>query len=189
MLSISSIAGTTSFPEWKGERIYMVPFTKNKGLPKDLEHWQPTINSMLENIHCPEQIYLMVDQGIVTPKNSHRRGGMHIDGVWGFTGHKHEWRGCAAGHRTHGDGRHGEQLIVLATDIQASTVYHGDWEGIAKSGGSCDHLNKNTFDVVPIEANKVYVGDTMTLLHESLPTSATFQRTLVRLNITGGKLN
>lgn len=74
--------GAVTFPEFTGERVYMLPFRKAEGLPFDLVRWQPTVDAMLDGIDVVGPIYLMIDQGIVKPGTTHRRPGVHIDGHW-----------------------------------------------------------------------------------------------------------
>ncbi len=80
--SILQQRGQVPFPEFRGDRAYMVPFTKRDGLPDRLHRWQPTVDAMLEGIDAPGVIYIMVDEKVVVPGQSHRRPGVHIDGYW-----------------------------------------------------------------------------------------------------------
>jgi len=74
--------GRSFFPAFTGERVYMVPFFKRRGLPSGLRRWQPTVDAMLDGIDSDWPICLMIDQAVVTPGKSHRRPGVHIDGYW-----------------------------------------------------------------------------------------------------------
>lgn len=74
--------GAVPFPEFRGDRVYMAPFYQAAGLPPELERWQPTVDAMLSGIKSDGPIYLMVDQGVVHGGATHRRPGMHVDGVW-----------------------------------------------------------------------------------------------------------
>lgn len=181
---INCVSNKVTFPQHLWERHYMVPFTKQQGLPKHLEHWQPTVDQMLENVDSKGTIYFMADQGMVSANSSHRRGGIHIDGIWtssGHTGWKTPWR---MGHNTHLiNTNEPDQLLLLATDVTASAAYLGDWEGISGNGGDCSFLNKNNFDCVKLEEGKVWLGSALSTLHESLPINYSTKRTLVRLNV------
>lgn len=83
-LSLVQEAGKVIFPEFRNERIYMLPFTVKHGLPQELSHWQKTVDAMLDGVDVdPQQdIYLMVDQKYVTQNEMHRRPGIHVDGYW-----------------------------------------------------------------------------------------------------------
>lgn len=91
--SIVQRRGPVTFPEFTGERIYMHEFRKSTGLPPEYARWRDTVEQMLTGIDTDGPIYLMVDQGVVAPGQTHRRPGVHIDGYWnpamlahGFTG-------------------------------------------------------------------------------------------------------
>lgn len=74
--------GQVSFPDFQGERVYMLPFYQKEGLPENLKRWQDTVDQMLAGLSTDEVIYLMIDQGFVKSGRSHRRPGLHIDGYW-----------------------------------------------------------------------------------------------------------
>lgn len=80
--SIVQRRGPVAFPEFTGERIYMHEFRKSSGLPPEYARWRETVEQMLTGIDTDGPIYLMVDQGMVAPGNTHRRPGVHIDGYW-----------------------------------------------------------------------------------------------------------
>jgi hypothetical protein len=79
--SIIETRGKVPFPEFTGERAYMVPFTK-KTLPAHLARWQDTVDAMLDGIDMPGIGYIMIDQSIALSGNAQRRPGLHIDGYW-----------------------------------------------------------------------------------------------------------
>lgn len=83
-LSLVEEAGKIVFPEFRGERVYMLPFTVANGLPEHLSHWQNTVDGMLDGVDVdPQQdIYLMIDQKYVSQHQMHRRPGIHVDGYW-----------------------------------------------------------------------------------------------------------
>lgn len=80
--SIIETTGTTTFPEYRGERIYMREFLKSEGLPIDLARWQPTVDAMLKDVNTTLPVYLMVDESFVVAGQAQRRRGLHIDGYW-----------------------------------------------------------------------------------------------------------
>lgn len=82
MQSIVQQRGTTAFPAFNGERHHMRAFFQDGGLPGDLKHWQPTVDTMLDGIRTDAPIYLMVDQSVVKAGTTHRRPRMHLDGYW-----------------------------------------------------------------------------------------------------------
>jgi len=193
MISNLLVGGNVEFPENTGERIYMMPFTLESGLPEHASRWQDTINSMLCDIDTAETMYLMVDQGLVKSGDSHRRGGVHIDGNW--IAATNDWD--TSGHKTLFAGRHdtghriiglSDESIVLASDLSACNAYAGEFVGTPREGGACDHIDLSKADVTRMEANKVYTGN-VTMLHESLPVEEDVMRTLVRINVPKHKFN
>ena len=99
--------GVVAFPEFTGERVYMLPFKQKIGLPHYLKRWQPTVNQMLDGVDAPDVIYLMIDQATVRAGQPHRRPGLHVDGYWHPTLNAHG--GGGGGHNSVPDysGTHG----------------------------------------------------------------------------------
>jgi hypothetical protein len=182
------IRGFCTFPEHTGERIYMREIFKHKNLPFDLQRWQPTVDAMLQNIDVAGPIYMMVDQGEVSPEASHRRSGVHVDGYWipalnchGGGGHTGSWKG---------DGKwnacdfSSPEALVLASDVQAAEAYVGEYNDSPGEGGDASHINLNSLKQIPLLPNIVYVGN-VSMLHASVPSKVKTKRTLVRLSIPG----
>lgn len=82
MQSIIQEVGAVKFAAHTGERVHMLGFHKEEGLPAHLSRWQETVDQMLTGIDTDLPIYLMIDQGHVKAGNPHRRPGLHIDGFW-----------------------------------------------------------------------------------------------------------
>jgi len=173
--------GQVTFPEHTGERIYMVPFTKAQGLPKEYARWQPTVDAMLADIHTDGPIYLMVDQGEVSPNKSHRRPRPHIDGNWIPEKNCHSTGSGSGGHKTKRGSLY-DEAVILASDVSASCAYVGEFNGEFGEGGDCSHLDLSGLNRVQLQAGRAYSGN-VTMIHESLPVNFTAKRTLVRLNV------
>lgn len=194
------MGGAVHFPEWQGERVYMVPFKQSKGLPVTLSRWQDTVDEMLDGIKTDKDIYLMIDQGIVKAGQTHRRPGPHIDGYWmpgvghghinpKFAGHDNPYRGH--GIPKEGPGRHGapshfhdkgrNELILLASNITGAKAYLGDYDGEFGSGGECN-FDLGGMRTINMLGGVSWIGDIYTI-HESLPHEEDGLRTLVRLNV------
>lgn len=190
--SIVQERGIVTFPEHTFERVYMQPFFKKDGLPKMLSRWQGTVDAMLDGVDTDGVIYIMIDQGIVTPNKSHRRGGMHIDGWWnpGMSAHSpwppgHVTNPYPPSHRFPSHCTSGEwpvEGLILASDVSACKALSGVYEDNIGDGGDCSHLNLSGLTEHVLQANKVYAGN-VTMLHESIPANVTAKRTLVRLNV------
>jgi hypothetical protein len=179
IVSEARAIGPVDFPEFTGERIYMVPFTQRGGLPHALSRWQRTVDQMLDGIRTDREIFLMVDQGIVEAGRAHRRPGVHIEGNW------YADQGRHGGHR----GRRGvddwstfdPEAVILASDVQGCMAYLGCFEGESKARGDCAHIDISGARRLAMAPYTAYAGS-VTTLHESLPIPMATRRTLVRLN-------
>jgi hypothetical protein len=80
--------GEIDFPEFKGDKIYMLEFDlENPILPEKYKRWESVVNKMIQNSPVKSgKAYLTVDEEKVTPGKTHRRGGVHVDGnfIYGF---------------------------------------------------------------------------------------------------------
>lgn len=161
--------GKVSFPEWTGERVYMVPFRPAYGLPAKLARWQPTVDQMLQGIDAPGDVYLMVDQSVVKAGEPQRRPGVHIDGNW-VPGDSH---GAVGGY---------PETLLLASDVEGCIGYAGHFSGRPGEGGDCSHIDLSGLKRTALKPGYVYAGN-VTFLHESVAVKEDCQRTLVRLNV------
>ena len=195
MKSIVKELGSVEFPQHTMERVYMKEFRKEAGLPNELKRWQSTIDQMLLEVDSDGPIYLMIDQGLVKANTTHRRKGVHIDGYWIPELNVHGPQ--PGGHIFAKNGRWDNQpywglisedwpdeALILASSVQASAAYIGEWDGDIKEGGDCSHLDLSSLSRVSLEANRIYAGN-VTMLHESTPVMEDVLRTLVRLSVPG----
>lgn len=187
-----------TFPEFCGERHYMIPFMQQEGLPNNLSHWQPTVNAMLEGIKSDLPIYLMIDQKFVSAGVSHRRPGLHVDGYWDpgtmlhgshrvvlASSHTPQPPGHTPRSDTWADAVLSEpEAIILATDVTSALAYRGKWSGTVGDMGDCSNINIQHLTPVIMQANTVFAGNAA-MLHESLPVLFDCYRTVVRLNVPG----
>lgn len=205
--------GPVSFPAFASERHYMVPFMQSEGLPPQLSHWQKTVDQMLDGIETDQPIYFMADQAFIEAGRPHRRPGVHVDGYWCPSMGRHGHLGChGGGHRGghlpapsrhRGYGGHilahtpngweavdfsFPEALLLASDVEASRAFVGEYKGYIGEGGDCSTINTEGLEAIPLKSNRAYCG-TVATLHESLPVSVDTQRTLVRLNCPGVTLH
>ena len=193
LISDCKIVGKTHFPKFMGERHYMVKFFKEKGLPEHLTRFQNTIDGMLENIDTivdgvSQPIFITVDEKVIKSGDSHRRGGVHIDGYWDETLKSHRGSGghkMFAGWGTSNWKTNDFSLpesIVLASSVSASKGWVGEYANDVGEKGDCTHLDLTSLKSFMLQPNKVYRGN-VTFLHESLPVDYDTERALIRLNI------
>lgn len=195
---------------YAGERVYMQPFMQKEGLPKNLTRWQNTVDAMLDGIETSLPIYLMIDQGIVEPNTYHRRGGLHVDGFW-CAGHGHDRHNRISTHGgghgpSHGGGGHrpmkdrhdqsgkshlgsgNKETLLLVSNRVGCVGYEGTFEHPEWKMGDRSAIDVSKFKKVVFEPHRVYGGDTMSMLHESIPIGQKCERTVVRLNVPGVSL-
>lgn len=193
------VLGAVPFPSFTGECVYMHEFFKKKGLPNGLSRWQPTVDALLEEVDTDGPIYLMVDQGMVKAGQPHRRPGVHVDGYWNPGVHAHGGGGHGSSPsgprhapypRHHSGGAwaspdfRAHEALLLASDVEASRAFIGEWSGVLGDGGDASSVDLSNLQQVPLLAGIGYVGN-VSLLHESLPIPYETPRTLVRLNVPG----
>lgn len=183
MQSIIQQRSAVSFPAFTGERVYMREFTKADGLPEDLRRWQPTVDAMLDGIDVAGPVYIMIDQKLVRAGQPQRRPGVHIDGYWNPAIQAHGGPEPGHSHFPRNDGWPVE-AILLASNVQASRAFEGEYDCRIAAGGDCSHLDVSALRAVPLTANVCHAGN-VTMLHESLPVEQDALRTLVRLNVPG----
>jgi hypothetical protein len=213
MISQLNVGSAVVFPEWRGERHYMLPFTLRNGLPKSIGRFETTVAQMIEGLQVnPDQeCYIMIDEKEVSPGNFHRRPGLHVDGYWYAATQKHggghkalchapQWTPVApppgkedypvlpTHHRGHrGASGKAQEALLLASSYSAAQAVVGIYERDFVNdwrGGDCSDLSTYGLQEVLLQANRAYHMDVMTL-HESLPITESVRRTLVRINVPG----
>lgn len=180
------VGNPVPFPLFMYERIYMREFLDGQ-LPDDLKRWQPTVDAMMNG--RTGKAFLMVDQAVVHQGMVHRRPGLHVDGVWnpavfahGHGGHLSAPAGRHGQHR-HGHVNFGSQTLLLASDNIGCTAYEGWWDGDAGPGGDCSHIDVGNMAQVVMAPGACYMGDALSMVHESLPQMKWGPRTVVRINV------
>jgi hypothetical protein len=174
MLSTLTEVGPVTFPAFRGERHYMIPFKQRDGLPPHLRHWQPTVDAMLAGVRTEGPIYLMVDQSRVEAGQTQRRPGLHVDG---------NWIAATASHGGHRHANYAPETVILASDVEGCRAYVGEFDVMPSDGGDCSHFTPDAAPVT-LRPHVAYAGNA-SMLHESIPLRHGARRTLVRLNVPG----
>lgn len=205
MIHLSQIkpGSPVTFPEWRGEKHYMIPFKMSAALPEKISRYQNVVQQMMSGVDVDpnQECYLMVDEKEVLPNNFHRRPGLHVDGYWWpeiqcHGGHsptpRHSPRPTHAPipgkHR--GQGRHfgssqAPEGLLLASNYAACRALVGQYERDFEAdwrGGDCSDLRTDGLREIQLQANRAYLLDVMTL-HESLPIYEPVKRTVIRINV------
>lgn len=214
--SIIHEGGQVHFPEFNHERHYMIPFMQKEGLPNELQHWQRTVDEMLDGIETDHPIYFMADQQYIHAGLPHRRPGVHVDGYWvadirahggghrgsgihrGYGVHRsrHEGSGGHRGRASAGDSEPWSvvdfsrpEAIILASDVKGARAWTGLYnESLIGEGGNADKVPVELLSGIDLKPNRAYIGTAGTL-HASVPLRESAYRTMVRLNVPGISVN
>jgi hypothetical protein len=190
LYSIAKPLNAIAIPMYKGE-VSMIPFDLNdlRTVPEQFRH---TVEQMVMNL--PNRIgtaFLTVHGKFVKKAKTLRRGAPHIDGNympqvsdWGG-GNNGGWKVGQNGaklsseeHVLSYDNQNGGMLI--ASNYSACKGWVGKYDGKAKEGGDCSHINLD--DGFMLDANKVYYGNSQ-FIHESLPLDKDIFRVLFRITL------
>ncbi|MEL7339988.1 MAG: hypothetical protein AAGM67_05830, partial [Bacteroidota bacterium] len=132
--------GKVSFPAFGGKRIMMMPFEFHDvqgSLPDSLAEWKPVISQLIESVGEPlEGVgYLTLDEAEVQGGETHRRPGLHVDGI-GEDGKRGVWGGGGGG-----GGGYAKVGMILAASHTGCVAYDQTFEGMAGPNGDCEHLS------------------------------------------------
>ena len=195
-MMISSIQdlGTVKLPSnLPITKIYMRPWGETFFNSDDDELWLDSISDVLglvalEDPADPFKCFIMVDNDFIEEGKYHRRPGVHIDGNWIPEMNAHRPRPGWVHVGKHGNGGHiiddssKHQKLIMVSSEPYCKVYLGEYDGEIKEGGDCSEIDTSAMESMILEPNHVYMGDAMTLLHETLPATHTSNRALIRIN-------
>lgn len=165
------LRGAAKLPRYSGARVMMMPFLlEDPQRTVHLRQYRDLLRA-LGDMGAPEKgvAYLTIDEAMVEVGQTHRRPGLHVDGV-GPGGDPGPWaskQGKWAG----------EGMLVVANRL-GSRGWVGEFEGAPGPNGCCAHLADQCVkkEPLPLLAESVYwCGPTA--VHEALPmTRATFRQ-------------
>jgi hypothetical protein len=179
--SQSDRLGSVSLPEFSDTRVMMLPIILGsvESLPDNLQFWSETVDDLFkfcDPSHMGKVGYLTIDEKAVEPTKTHRRAGLHVDGV--FRGMAGAWSGGGAwGSST--AGRHG--MLTVASHV-GCRAWNQDFDGRPGDEGECDHLSDQCGEPDIFGANEVF-GVGGLCVHESIPMTETIKRQFVRLSM------
>lgn len=168
--------GGVSLPQFQGHHIMMLPVILGDcGTVAHLGvYWQRTFKQLcaLWPKHTGQVGYLTLDEKLVKAAATHRRRGLHVDGV--FRGAAGSWGGGSWGGIGNG--------MVTVSNVPGCRAFPQDFVGCPGPEGECDHLADQTKNPVTFGAGQVYWVDGL-CVHESLPQAADVKRQFVRLSM------
>lgn len=176
-MSLITADKTVVFPEFTGTRVMMMPFRVDDPhgtLPHYLQGYAALVAELAP--WAPSGVgYLTVDECGVRIGDTHRRPGLHVDGV-GEDGLGAGAYGGGGGYAAHG--------MVVAASVEACRGWVQSFDGTPGPDGDCSHLESqlNPDREVRFKANRAYWCGALAV-HESLPVAATCRRQFLRVSM------
>lgn len=167
------INARVTLPVFKGVRVMMMPFHTHDvedSVPEDLFRWVPTIERMCE--YAPAGVgYLTIDESLVRAGETHRRPGLHVDGI-GPDGRAGGWGG--------GGGYASEGMVMVASHYGCN-AYPQAFDGYPGPDGDCEHLRGELRARWELQAGFVYQCRPL-LVHEAIPMVSDTKRSFCRVS-------
>lgn len=174
------------------EYLYMHPIQLEsfKSLPGKMDKFNSIIKSMIDFLPYQKgKSYVTIDRKKLNKGETHRRGGVHIDGNYCFGWGGSGWSCGTQGKYLPSDKhllQYGSKLggMIIVSDEEACKIWEGEIEGLPGQGGDCNHLTDqlNYLPTKILNKNTCYWLNSMGV-HESLPLNNSCERTLIRLTL------
>lgn len=160
--------GLILFPEFSGARVMMLPFRLDDLDTLPVAHYRPAVRQLLNVCTVKTGVaYLTIDEAFVRAGETHRRPGMHVDGLGG-------WGGGGGGWARNG--------MLLASSIFGCRGWAQAFEGEIGPNGECEHLAGQCGPETKMLPNRVYWCNDLAV-HESVPQSFDAPRQFIRLSM------
>jgi hypothetical protein len=178
MISKIERFGSVNFPTFSGVRIMMMPFRmEDLGTsPPMLGSWIWAIATLCQMSAVKKGVaYLTIDEAHVEVGRTHRRPGLHVDGI-GEDGSCGAWGG--------GGGSWGANGMLVAASHVGCRAWAQEFAGNAGPNGDCEHLRvelDSTSEVTMLPGEVYWCNPTA--VHESLPMVESVGRQFVRLSM------
>lgn len=134
--------GIVRLPDPQGTRIMMMPIVLGDvaSVPDAYKDWHAVLLALFETAaqHNGQVGYLTIDEKLVEAAETHRRAGLHVDGVHnGSTG---AWGGGGGGWGSVGNG-----MLTVASHVGCQ-AWNQEFEGLTDNEGGCEHLRSQCRD-------------------------------------------
>lgn len=184
-------------PEFSGTRILMLPFLMEDigTLPNDLSHYHQTVTELVDISPVKKGVaYLTIDEKEVKVNETHRMGGLHVDGIgsegqtvsdciWATVGLRNYISSMwSEGKWDEGADRIGGMITV--SNPAGCRAWNKLFVGKAKINGNCEHLREQfpESEATIFESSMAYWCN-FSCVHESMMTKEGTPRTFVRLSM------
>lgn len=172
-----SEVGRLVLPNFSGTRVMMLPvlLSEPESLPDDIQHYRAQYNALCCLAPCKSGVaYLTIDEKRVEAGSTHRRAGLHVDGI-GPKGYVYGGWGGGGG------GWGGNGMLTVANPV-GCRAWNQNFDGYPGEEGDCEHLRPQLSESVTFKANVVYQLSGL-CVHESIPQSEAVDRQFVRLSM------
>jgi len=177
--SVFKHIGETKLPGFSGTRVMMMPIIIGdlNSIPESLAHYRETFKalfSMSDSKHHGQVGYITIDEKKVEAGKTHRRSGLHVDGV--YDGKCGSWGGGGWGSVGNG--------MLTVSSIPGCKAYLQKFDGDVGRDGECDKIADQCQEknATVFGAGQVYWVDGL-CVHESIPLTETADRQFVRLSM------
>ena len=170
--------GLIAFPAFAGVRVMMMPFKfrDRASLPASLGGWVDVVMGLCSLVRSHEEgvAYITIDEAVVQAGETHRRPGLHVDGV-GPDGSLGGWGG---------GGGYGKSGMLTASSVVGCRGWSKDFVGTPGLNGDCAHLADQCRDdeAIIFEPNGAYWCSPLAV-HESIPMRESTRRQFARLSM------
>lgn len=175
--------GSVNLPAYSGTRIMMMPIRLGypETVPANLAAWTDLL--IMFAFSLPRLIgqvgYLTIDEQLVQASQTHRRPGLHVDGV--YRGGPGGWGGGGAW----GGGSVGGNGLLTVSSVTGCRAWRGLFRGEPGPEGECEHLRDQLADLgsgTLLEAGEIWWLSGL-CVHESIPMTVSALRQFVRLSL------
>jgi hypothetical protein len=173
--------GEVQLPVFAGVRVMMMPILIGRAdsVPDSIGDWRPVLSGLFEKFpkHEGEIGYVTIDEKHLAAGQTHRRAGLHVDGV--FQGGAGGWGGGSPG----GPWASKSSGMVLVSSPAGCRAWNQKFEGEPGPEGECDHLRDQLKDEGTILEPGVAYWCGGLCVHESMPQRKRTKRQFLRLSL------
>jgi hypothetical protein len=168
--------GRLKFPEFAGTRVMMMPVRLDDPETVPMTAWREPFADLVAMAPAKEGVgYLTIDQAHVKRGETHRRPGLHVDGI-GPDGKAGGWGG--------GGGGWGSNGMLVASDVVGCVGWAQEFDGYTCPNGDCGHLKRQ----LRADCSMMFWGGEVfwcgpLAVHRSLRMTVATRRTFVRLSM------
>jgi hypothetical protein len=166
------------FPEYTGVRVMMMPFwpsNPHESLPDNLKQYANMLRFMRGTVPDLAVGYLTVDEAMVYEGETHRRPGLHVDGV----GEDGDVGGGGYG----GGGGYASRGMYVASTHPGCRAWDGVFQGAPGKDGDCEHLRSQLRGPGELMAKFGVYWCGNLAVHESIPMPKDCFRQFVRVSM------